>query len=202
MKLLHSPTSPYVRKVRVVAIEKGLSSRIELINANPWPDPTAVIAANPLGRVPVLLLEDGTPIYDSPVICEYLDSLVPARPLIPYDGIARWLVLRRQALADGILDAAVGMVLESRRPATEQSTSSQERATAAIRRSVAALAGELQPADETFDLGQISIAVALGYLEFRLSHLELGASERRVAEFWSAAKARPSFLATQPVLPA
>ncbi len=198
MKLLHSPTSPYVRKVRVVALEKGLSSRIELVPANPWPDPTVVAAANPLGRVPVLLLEDGTPIYDSPVICEYLDSLVPARPLIPYDGIGRWLVLRRQALADGILDAAVAMVLESRRPAPEQSASSQARAEAAIRRSVAALGSELAPVGDTFDLGQISIAVALGYLEFRLGHLELGTAEPRVADFWASARLRPSFLATQP----
>ena len=198
MKLLHSTTSPYVRKVRVVAFEKGLSSRIELVPANPWPDPALVAAANPLGKVPVLLLDDGTPIYDSPVICEYLDSLVPARPLIPYDGIGRWLVLRRQALADGILDAAVGIVLESRRPAAEQSASAQARAVEAIRRSVTALGADLQAADEMFDLGQISIAVALGYLEFRLSHLDLGTSERRVAEFWGAAKARPSFLATQP----
>ena len=197
MKLLHSPTSPYVRKVRVVALEKGLASRIELILAKPWPDPTGVLAANPLGKVPVLLLADGTPLYDSPVICEYLDSLVPARPLIPYDGAGRWLVLRRQALADGILDAAVGMVLESRRPAAEQSASSQDRALAAIRSGVAALAADLQPADETFDLGQISIGVALGYLEFRLSHLDLGTSERRLADFWRAARARPSFVATQ-----
>jgi len=198
MKLLHSPTSPYVRKVRVVALEKGLSSRIELVFAQPWPDPAGVSAANPLGKVPVLLLEDGTPLYDSPVICEYLDSLVPARPLIPYDGAGRWLVLRRQALADGILDAAVGMVMEGRRPAAEQSASAQERALDAVRRGVAALRTELEPAEEAFDLGQISIAVALGYLEFRLSHLDLGTAERGVAGFWATVKARPSFVATQP----
>lgn len=200
MKLLHSTTSPYVRKVRVVAYEKGLASRIELVPANPWPEPTAVVGANPLGKVPVLVLEDGTPLYDSPVICEYLDSLVPAQPLIPYDGLQRWLVLRRQALADGILDAAVAMVLESRRPAAEQSKSSQERAADALRRSVAVLGQELDASEEGFDLGHIAMAVALGYLEFRLSHLDLGTGERRVAAFWSAARTRQSFIATQPVV--
>ena len=198
MKLLHSPTSPYARKVRVVAIEKGLADRIEIVNAIPWPDPSVVAAANPLGRVPTLILEDGTPLYDSPVICEYLDSRVPASPLIPYDGPGRWLTLRRQALADGILDDAVALVLEGRRPVGEQSPSAQQRATLAIRRSVAALAAEVRPADGPFDLGQIATSVALGYLEFRLGHLDLGTSARPLAEFWNVVKARPSLASTKP----
>jgi glutathione S-transferase len=198
MKLYFSPTSPYVRKVRVVAIEKGLADRIELVPANPWPDPAAVSVANPLGKVPALVLDDGTTLYDSPVICEYLDSLVPARPLVPREGSARWQVLRRQALGDGILDAAVSIVLERRRPEAERSASAQERAAAAIRRSIAALPGELRPAEATFDLGQISLAVALGYLAFRLSDLELGTSAQPVHAFWAAIRTRPSLTATQP----
>jgi len=198
MKLLYSPTSPYARKARIVALEKGLGERVEIVSAIPWPDPAPVIGANPLGKVPVLVLEDGTAIYDSPVICEYLDSLVPASPLIPYDGPARWLVLRRQALCDGILDAAVGMVLESRRPPAEQSASSQTRATDAIRRSIAALARELRPADEPFDLAQISAAVAIGYLGFRLKHLDLGTQAPEIQAFWSRIKSRPSVVITEP----
>jgi glutathione S-transferase len=198
MKLLHSTTSPYVRKVRIVAIEKGLAGRIELVAANPWPDPAVAAGSNPLGKVPVLLLDDGTAIYDSPVICEYLDSLVAASPLIPRAGLDRWVVLRQQALADGILDAAVGVVLERRRPASERSLPAQARATDAIRRSVAVLRHEVRPADAPFDLGQIAMAVALGYLEFRLSDLELGTAAREVREFWAIAKIRPSVVATQP----
>ena len=198
MKLLHSTTSPYVRKVRIVAIEKGLAGRIELVAANPWPDPAVAAAANPLGKVPALLLDDGTAVYDSPVICEYLDSLVPATPLIPRAGPARWAVLRQQALADGILDAAVGIVLERRRPEAERSLAAQTRAADAIRRSVVALRDEVRPADAPFDLGQIAMAVALGYLEFRLGDLELGTAERAVREFWAGAKLRPSVVATQP----
>jgi glutathione S-transferase len=198
MKLLYSPTSPYVRKVRVVAIEKGLAERIELVAASPWPDPARIVGLNPLGKVPVLVLDDGTPLYDSPVICEYLDSLAAAGPLIPRAGPQRWAVLRLQALADGVLDAAVAIVLERRRPEAERSVASQQRAVAAIRRSVAALATEVRPPDGPFDLGQIAIAVALGYLEFRLGDLDLGTSPRAIGDWWTAVRGRPSLVATQP----
>ena len=196
MKLYHSPTSPYVRKVRIVAIEKGISDRIELVTAIPWPDPAPVAAVNPLGKVPALVTDEGFVIYDSPVICEYLDTLVPAAPLIPRSGSARWQVLRCQALCDGILDAAVGIVLERRRPAGERSPAAMQRATDAIRRSLAALEPEIRAGAAPFDLGQISIAVALGYLEFRLP--ELAASAGALSAWWRAVGERPSVAATRP----
>jgi glutathione S-transferase len=198
MKLYYSPTSPYARKVRVVAIEKGLADRVELVAASPWPDPAAVAAVNPLGKVPALVTDDGIALYDSPVICEYLDVLVPAAPLIPRSGVARWQVLRCQALCDGILDAAVGIVLERRRPDGERSASAEQRSVDAIRRSVAALGCELRPASAGFDLGQISIAVALGYLEFRLGDLELGVGQAVIRDWWAVARERPSLVATRP----
>lgn len=198
MKLYYSPTSPYVRKVRVVAIEKGLADRIELVAASPWPDPAAVAVVNPLGKVPALVTDDGVALYDSPVICEYLDVLVPAAPLIPRSGAGRWQVLRCQALCDGILDAAVAIVLERRRPEAERSATTQNRAADAIRRSVAALATELRPASAGFDLGQISIAVALGYLEFRLGDLDLGVGGPAIRDWWTATRDRPSLVATRP----
>jgi glutathione S-transferase len=198
MKLYYSPTSPYVRKVRVVAIEKGLADRIELVSATPWPDPAAVAAVNPLGKVPALVTDEGVALYDSPVICEYLDVLVPAAPLVPRSGSGRWQVLRCQALCDGILDAAVAIVLERRRPEAERSTSVAKRAEDAIRRSVAALKAELRPASAGFDLGQISIAVALGYLEFRLGDVALGVDEPAIRDWWAATRERPSLVATRP----
>jgi glutathione S-transferase len=198
MKLYSSPTSPYVRKVRVVAIEKGLADRIELVTATPWPDPAAVAAVNPLGKVPALVTDDGVALYDSPVICEYLDVLVPAAPLIPRSGGGRWQVLRCQALCDGILDAAVAIVLERRRPEAERSVASQQRSQDAIRRSVAALVPELRPATAGFDLGQISIAVALGYLEFRLGDLELGVAHPAIRDWWTTTRERASLVATRP----
>ena len=198
MKLYYSPTSPYVRKVRVVAIEKGIADRVELVEASPWPDPASVARVNPLGKVPALVTDDGVALYDSPVICEYLDVLVPAAPLLPRSGAARWQVLRCQALCDGILDAAVAIVLERRRPEAERSAAAQQRATDAIRRSVAALVAELKPATAAFDLGQISAAVALGYLEFRLGELELGTAHGPLRDWWTAVRERPSLVATRP----
>ncbi|MBS0395030.1 MAG: glutathione S-transferase N-terminal domain-containing protein [Proteobacteria bacterium] len=198
MQLFHSPTSPYVRKVRVVALEKGLGERVTLVNAVPWPEPTAVAAVNPLGKVPALVTDDGLVLYDSPVICEYLDSLSPARPLLPPSGTARWRVLRLQALADGILDAAVAVVLERRRPQAERSAAAEQRALAAIRRSVAALPDELRPGASPFDLGQIAAAVALGYLEFRLGGESIGTDAPSVRDWWQDVRERPSLVATRP----
>lgn len=198
MKLLYSTTSPYARKVRVVAIEKGLAARIEMVIATPWPDPTAVAAHNPLGKIPVLLLADGSALYDSPVICEYLDSLIPASALVPREGSARWSVLRLQALADGILDAAVAVVLERRRPQTERSPTAERRALDAVRRSIAELGNQLGAGGAPLDLGQIASAVAIGYLHFRFGDTDLGLGTRALDSFWQTIRTRPSFAATEP----
>src|ERR1700716_1737304 len=200
MKLLSSPPSPFARKVRVLALEKGLGERLEVIEAHPWPEPTAIIEFNPLGKVPTLILDDGSCLYDSPLICEYLDSLDPRSQLIPDRGVARWRVLRLQALADGILDAAVNLVLEQRRPEAHRSSAMQQRFTLAIQRSFARLPGELALADESFDLGQIAAACAVGYVEFRLPDCNFGTDEPRIRGWWTRIQLRPSLLATRPVL--
>ncbi len=199
MKLLASGTSPYVRKVRIVALEKGLDQRITLVPASPWPEPTAIVDTNPLGKVPALITVDGHHLYDSRVICEYLDSLSPHNPLIPASGPARWQCLRTQALADGILDAAVMIVLERRRPASQQSTPVEQRALNAIRRSVIALERDLKPTDSTFDLSQIAIAVTFGYLEFRFADVDLGLNKSAISTWWSTRREHPSVLATIPI---
>ena len=201
MKLLFSPPSPFVRKVRIAAIEKGLDGQIELVPAHPWPEPTAVIAFNPLGKVPALLLDDGCALYDSPVICEYLDSLGAGPALIPGSGAERWRVLRRQALADGMLDAAVNMVLELRRPEAQRSPVMFRRFQSAIQRSVQQLGAEIEDPRECFDLGQIAIACAVGYVEFRLPEVDFGvAAQRPLSDWWSAVRERPSLVGTQPSL--
>ena len=196
MKLYYSSTSPYVRKVRIAAIEKGVADRIELVVANPWPDPAAVVGVNPLGKVPVLIGADGLVVYDSPVICEYLDSLAHSPRLIPAAGAERWRVLCTQALADGILDAAVSIVLERRRPEAERSTLSQKRATEAIRRGVQALGAGVGTPDKAPDLGAIATGVALGYLEFRLPEVDFLAGHATFRDWWTTLAARPSFVAT------
>jgi glutathione S-transferase len=107
LRLNHSAASPYVRKVMACAIARGLDGRIERDTTNPHLSPPELLRVNPLSKVPALLLDDGTALYDSPVICEYLDSLGDAPPLFPPPGRARWTALRQQALADGIIDACV-----------------------------------------------------------------------------------------------
>lgn len=201
MKLLFSPPSPFVRKVRIAAIEKHLEQQIELVPANPWPEPTAVIPFNPLGKVPALLLDDGSALYDSPVICEYLDSLGKGPALIPGSGAERWRVLRRQALADGMLDAAVNMVLELRRPEAQRSAVMFQRFQGAIRRCVQQLSAQIEDPSECFDLGQIAIACAVGYVEFRLPEVDFGlAAQRPLADWWSTVRERPSLVNTRPAL--
>ncbi|MEK7820711.1 MAG: glutathione S-transferase N-terminal domain-containing protein, partial [Pseudomonadota bacterium] len=115
MKLRFSPTSPYVRKVCVVALETGLFARLDLAPTNVWAADTDIGRDNPLGKVPALATDGGEVLFDSPVICEYLDSLHDGAKLFPAAGGARWTALRRQALADGILDASVLRFLENRR---------------------------------------------------------------------------------------
>jgi glutathione S-transferase len=199
MQLYYSATSPYVRKVRVVAIEKGLDGDIELIEAMPWPDPSLIATQNPLGKVPALVLDDGSALYDSPVICEYLDTLGEGNRLLPPAGPARWRSLRMQALADGIMDAAVSIVLERRRPAELQSREATDRAANAIRRSLTVLAREIGPTlTAPFDLAHIASAVAIGYLHFRLPDLELGLDNPKISEWWSLISERPSLAATAP----
>lgn len=199
MQLYYSPTSPYARKVRIVAIEKGLDGAIERVDATPWPEPTAVATHNPLGKVPALVLGTGEALFDSPVICEYLDILGGGTPLIPAEGARRWAVLRTQAVADGVMDAAVSIVLERRRDVAQQSSAAIERAAKAIRRSVGWLGSEIavEPI-AAFDLGRIAAAVAVGYLHFRLPDLDLGLDAGPLAEWWTLIRRRASLDATIP----
>jgi glutathione S-transferase len=199
MKLLFSPTSPYARKARVVAIEKGLDRSLELVTALPWAEPNPTVDTNPLGKVPALVTDDGLTLYDSPVICEYLDSLAPQPRLIPAGGRDRWLALRMQALADGILDAAVSIVLERRRPEIQQSAAMTERALAAIRRALAQSQQEVPGTHAPLHLGHLSLAIALGYLEFRLPDTDLGMTGSALEAWWHQVRARPSLAATVPV---
>ena len=117
MLLRFLATSPYVRKVMVLALEAGLGDRIEKVPTSPQADEDSLIEHNPLSKVPTLVCDDGTVLYDSPVVCEYLDTLHDGPRFFPEGGKARWTALRRQALADGILDALVLRRYEGMRPA-------------------------------------------------------------------------------------
>lgn len=169
MKLRFSPTSPYVRKVSMTAIETGLQDRIEHVPTNVWDAATDIAQDNPLGKVPALITDGGEVLFDSPVICEFLDSLHDGAKLFPPAGGARWTALRRQALADGILDAAVGRLLEGRRPEGERSNSWYGRQAKVVNLALDALEAEADELAGDVTIGHLSIACALGYLDFRFS---------------------------------
>lgn len=198
MKLFYSPTSPFVRKVLVTAFELGVESRIERILVNPWQPGEQLTAANPLGKVPALVTEAGMMLYDSPVICEYLDSRYGADQLLPAAGDARWLVLRLQALADGVLDAAVLRRMESMRPEGERSASWMDFQRDAVLRGLAELEREAAQWDESLNLGRIAVACSLGYLDFRYAGEEWRKHHPALARWYEPVQARPSLRQTMP----
>lgn len=197
MKLFYSPASPYARKCRALAIEKGLQDGIDIITAPPLENPPALHAANPLGKVPALVLADGRCIVDSPVICDYLDSLNDTPRLIPQSGPTRVDVLTREAIADGLLDAALSIVFERRRPETQRSPEWQDRWAAAIRRSVAHFSTQI-PQRAQPDLGDIGLACALAYLDLRLPDLGWDKETPALRAWLTAMEKRSSFAATAP----
>jgi glutathione S-transferase len=147
------------------AITRGLEGRIQLLQSNPHASPADLVAHNPTSKVPCLITDDGLPLYDSPVICEFLDSLGDAQPLFPASGAARWRALKFQAMGDGILDAAVPCRGELQRPKEAARDAAIMRYKAAMFRSVDAL--EADPPYRHVDIGSLAVACALGYLDFR-----------------------------------
>lgn len=198
MRLFYAPPSAYSRKVRIVAREKNLRENIEEILCNPYEDPATLLQANALGKIPTLELDDGATLYDSPVICEYLDSLNDSPRLIPASGPARWQVLKVQALADGLLDAAVLIAQEKRRPETEQSPSAIARRNEVIDRALLVMVAEIAALPESINLGHIACACALGYLDFRQPERDWRAAFPTLAVWFAEFSERPSMRATDP----
>ncbi len=198
MKLYGSLTSPYVRKVRVLLREKDISC--EFVVSNPGEPDSVVPQYNPLGKVPVLELDDGTTLFDSPVILEYLDALQGA-PLLPLTGQERWAVLRWQALADGIIDAVVTRVLETRRPVEQQSPGAMSHQEGKVARALVFAeqyhGGKRYLLGDTLSLADLSMGVALGYVDFRFPHDWRG-RHAKLAQWFERIAARPSFVGTQP----
>ncbi len=197
MKLLMTATSPYARKVRSVAIEKGVAHQMKEVLVDPTGEDTSdLLVANPLGKVPALVLEDGRHIYDSTVICEYLDSIDTVAPLLPPAGEKRIDTLVRQALANGIIDAALNSVLERKRAETQRSAFWLSRWQAAIDRAVGSISEGIEP--DRVDLGDLTAAIALLYLDFRLPYIEWRKTYPVMAKWADRMARRPSLSLTAP----
>ena len=193
MKLRYSPTSPFVRKVVVLAKELGIENKIELQHTNTT-DPE-LSAQNPLGKVPSLLLDDGSSLYDSPVICAYIDS---ASKFHPTGGQARWTAARRQALADGIMDAGVLGRGEALRPAGEKSEKFIALQKTKLNNAMNALEKEADGFGDGIDIGLIAVAAALGYMDFRYASENWRSTRPRLARWYDRFTQRPSMQTTVP----
>ncbi len=201
MKLYWTPTSPFVRKVRVCAEELGLTEQIEPVPLRPSPtraDPE-LSRANPLSKIPALVLADGSALYDSPVICEYLDALAGGGRLFPAQGPARWAALRTQALADGLLDAGILAFYERilRPPELHWEPFLEGQAQKASQ-ALDALDAEAGGYGDAPDIGQIAAACAIGWLAFRAPFGDVLADRPRLARWYARFAARPSMRATEP----
>ncbi|MCK9285165.1 MAG: glutathione S-transferase N-terminal domain-containing protein [Rhodocyclaceae bacterium] len=200
MKLLGSITSPYVRKVRVVLAEKKIDYEFQIVIAS---DPDGPVRRyNPLARVPVLVLDDDSAIFDSPVIVEYLDSAAPNNKLLPQPSRERIEVKRREALADGLLDAAVSARMESVRPENERSPASIERNRMVIHSCLEWMSRELGDnawcMGTPFGLADIAVGCALGYLDLRFADIDWRSAYPNLDRLHDKLMQRSSFAETVP----
>jgi glutathione S-transferase len=199
MKLYWSSRSPFVRKVMVAAHELGLAGRIrtERVVVSAAAPNAEVMAVNPLNKIPTLVLDDGTALYDSRVICEYLDTLHGGPRLFPADASARWNALRRQALGNGLMEVIVLRLGEQGRPPANQS----EKHLTAYRLKMATaldrLEAEAGGLAETLSIGDVAIACALGHMDFRCAADNWRTGRGKLAQWYGEFARRPSMQATE-----
>jgi glutathione S-transferase len=200
MKLIGSLTSPYVRKARIVLAEKKLDC--EFVKEDVWTDTTTIGERNPLGKVPVLVLDDDTCIFDSRVIVEYLDSKTPIQRLIPEGNRERAEVKVWEALADGLQDAAIAMLLEGKRVKSQQSTEWIQRQARKVDAALASMSKSLGKNPwcygKNFSLADVAVGGALGYLEFRFPENNWKGTYPNLRAHYEKLMQRPSFQLTAP----
>ncbi|RZJ19218.1 MAG: glutathione S-transferase [Brevundimonas sp.] len=197
MKLYITAPSPYARKVRIVARERGLADRVEEIAVDPYGNAPELLATNPIVQVPTLIAGDGLPLTDSPVIAEYLDGLGDGPRLSPADGAERWAVRRVETLANAALEMGVKLLLEKRRPEHERSPSWMARWTDNMGRALDALEVAAPDADR-FDMGVLTAGVAVTWIGFRHPDYDWKTGRPKLVTLQAALETRPSFIDTYP----
>lgn len=200
MKLYINQTSPYARKVRVVVKEKRLDTRVKLFDVDPWKAPAALREISPLSRVPVLVTDESQVLTESDAISRYLDERFPAPLMLPQDFAERTEVVSRMGLLQGMIDSAFDAVIELRRPVAQQSAELIARQQRAVERGLDVVAAWPRPANR-FDLGDVSLACLLGYLDFRHPAIAWRASWPAMESWFDAASQRPSMAGTAPDVP-
>ena len=198
MKLVYSTPSPYARKARATAIETGMADRIEMEDINPWADPEGYRGINPVGKVPALIRDDGPPLYQSNVVCEFLNAAGDTK-VYPEDGPARWTALRQLAAADGILDASVLTRMEGM--FHEGDAASQkliDRQELSVAEALKQLEDEVSDLAGPVTIGQIAVACALGYRDFRFAEIDWRSAHPGLTSWYAAFSERPSIAETDP----
>ena len=198
MKLIGTPTSPYVRKTRVVLSEKKVD--YDFVLGLPQAEDKIVSTYNPLGKIPVLVLDDDSALYDSRVITEYIDTVTPNNRLIPASGRERITVKRWEALGDGLVDATVAILHESRRPDAEKHSIERQRGkiAAALKVMSEDLGEQSWCHGNAFSLADIAVGSALGYLSFRNPEIDWRSEYPNLAHLFDKLMQRPSFTETAP----
>ncbi len=197
MKLYITTPSPFARKCRIVAREKGLADRVEEIAVDPYANAPELLGSNPVVQVPVLIAEDGLPITDSPHICEYLDALGAGPRLLPAEGPDRLRVRRLETLGNAALEMGVKLVLEKRRPQSERSPSWIDRWTINMGRALDALEAA-RPDPDDLDMGLITAGVAVSWIDFRHPDYDWKLGRPGLVALQPALEARQSFVETRP----
>ena len=193
MKLLGAPASPFVRKARVLALELGLDLPLETVATA---TSVELPLANPLAKIPTLVRDDGPPLFDSPVICEYLNALAGGA-LVPPSGEARWRALTLEALADGLCDAAVWRRGEMLRPEGERNAAALAKQAALVERALDALEAQVETFT-SFGVGEIAAACAVAYLDFRFAAEPWRPTRPKLAAGFARVSERASMTATAP----
>ena len=201
MQLIGSLASPYVRKVRIVLSEKKIDYKLILVDV--WSEENKVLASNPLGKIPCLVMEDGGAIFDSRVIVEYLDGLTPVHKLIPASGRARIEVKTWEALADGLTDAAILIRTElNQRPENERSQKWMDRQSVKVESAMEMMAKGLADkawcCEGKYTLADVAVGCALGWLDYRFAHLDWRSKHVNLARHLDKLKLRPTFAETEP----
>jgi len=199
LRLVGSLTSPYVRKVRIVMAEKRIECQFEVSDV--WSPETKIQQSNPLGKVPCLIMEDGGAVFDSRVIVEYLDTMTPVAKLIPTAGRERVEVRTWEALADGLLDAAIAVRLEqTQRPPEQQSQKWIDRQMGKVDAALEAMASGLEGKNwchnNAYSLADIAVGCALAYLDFRFPQIDWRNRHPDLAKLYTKLAARQSFIDT------
>jgi glutathione S-transferase len=203
LSLYTSPTTPFGRKVAMFARELGIWDKLAPTLINPWEN-TAIYTVNPLGKIPALVLEDGSHLIESDVICDYLASLAGARgaELLPPTGAERYVVLRQQALADGLTAAGILWFRENGRVEEKRLAAWMERQLAAVTKAVVELEAEAAQGHLTQapTLGAVSVASTFGWVDLRLGFVNWRAAAPALAAWYATFSERPSFVETVPVI--